>query len=107
MPKYLIRGRYTPEGLKGLLREGGSSRRKAIERAFEHAGGRLESLYYAFGEEDFYVIGELPGNVDAASLAITVAATGTSTLQVVVLLEPEEVDEATQKSTAYRAPGQT
>ena len=29
MPKYLIHGSYTAEGVNGLLKEGGSSRRAA------------------------------------------------------------------------------
>ena len=32
MPKYLIQASYSKEGLQGLLKEGGSSRRDAIRR---------------------------------------------------------------------------
>ncbi len=41
MPKYLFHGSYTPEGLKGLLAEGGSKRRQAAEQALKSAGGRF------------------------------------------------------------------
>ena len=37
MPKYLVQANYVGEGLKGLLKEGGSSRRAAVEKLF----GRL------------------------------------------------------------------
>jgi uncharacterized protein with GYD domain len=42
MPKYLVEARYTAEGAKGLLRDGGSGRRSAIAKTAESVGGRLE-----------------------------------------------------------------
>ena len=33
MPKYLIEASYTTEGVKGLLKDGGSKRRAAAEKA--------------------------------------------------------------------------
>ena len=32
MPKYLITGSYTPEGVKGLIKQGGSSRKEVVEK---------------------------------------------------------------------------
>ena len=45
MPKYLIRGSYSDQGLKGLLEEGGSKRRDAAEQSIQGLGGRLEAFY--------------------------------------------------------------
>ena len=39
MPKYLIQGSYSGEGLKGLLKEGGSKRREAAEQSVKGLGG--------------------------------------------------------------------
>ena len=39
MPKYLFYGAYTPEGLKGLLAEGGSKRIEAAKRSGSLKGG--------------------------------------------------------------------
>ena len=55
MPKYLVQVNYTAEGAKGLLREGGSKRRSAAQAGIESAGGRLESMYFAFGDADAIV----------------------------------------------------
>ena len=66
MAKYLFQVSYTPEGLKGLLKEGGSSRREAAAKVMESLGGRLEGLYYAFGDTDSFVIADLPDNVDVS-----------------------------------------
>jgi uncharacterized protein with GYD domain len=53
MPKYLVEGRYTSEGLRGLAREGSSRRRADIAKTIESAGGKLEALYFAFGDAAF------------------------------------------------------
>ena len=106
MPKYLIQANYVGEGIKGLLKEGGSSRRATVEKAFESVGGKIEAFYYAFGETDVYVIGDVPDNVTAAALALTVASTGVVTCKTTVLMTPEEVDGVVKKTPSYRAPGQ-
>ena len=106
MAKYLFTGSYTAEGLKGLLKEGGSGRRKAVEDAVKHMGGRLEAYYFAFGESDVVTIVDVPDNVTAAALAIGIAATGTVGTRTTVLLTPEEVDQATKKTLSFRAAGQ-
>ena len=105
MPKFLIEANYVGEGVKGLLKEGGTSRRAAVEKAMASVGGKVESFYYAFGDTDAFVTVEVPDNVSAAAVALTVAASGAVNLKTTVLLTPEEVDQATKKSAAYRAPG--
>ncbi len=105
MPRYLSMGSYTSEGLKGVLKEGGSARRAAVERLLESLGGRLEALYFAFGENDFYFIYELPDNVASTAGSLLVNSTGAVRVNTVVLVTPEEVDEATKKSADYRPPG--
>jgi uncharacterized protein with GYD domain len=105
MPKYLIQGSYVGEGLKGLLREGGSSRREAVERLLKSLGGRLESFYYAFGEDDVLGIAEFPDNASAAAYALTVNASGTIQVRTTVLMTPEEIDQAAKKSVDFRPPG--
>jgi uncharacterized protein with GYD domain len=105
MPKYLFEGKYTAEGAKGLMRDGGTGRRAALEKAIAGAGGRLESVYFAFGGTDVYVLAEMPDNVSAAALALAVGQAGTASTKTIVLLTPEEVDAATKKAVAYRPPG--
>lgn len=106
MAKYLIRSKLTEKGVKGLLKDGGSSRVEAVAKTAESLGGKLESYYFAFGEYDAYVILDLPDNVSAAAGALVANAAGAFTTNTVVLLTPEEVDAATKKSVAYHAPGQ-
>ncbi len=63
MPKYLLQVSYTAEGAKGLLKEGGSKRRSAARTFIESLGGKLEVLYYAFGDTDVFAIADMPDNV--------------------------------------------
>jgi uncharacterized protein with GYD domain len=105
MAKYLVEANYVGDGIKGLLKEGGTSRRAAVEAAAKTAGGSVDAFYYAFGETDAYVIIDVPDNVTAAGLALTIAATGTVTLRTTVLVTPEEMDQAVKTSPSYRPPG--
>jgi uncharacterized protein with GYD domain len=106
MAKYLVRANYVGDGIKGLLKEGGSSRRDAVEKLIGSVGGSVEAFYYAFGDTDLFIITDLPDNVTAAGLSLLVSSVGTATTQVTVLLTPEEVDAAVKISPSYRAPGQ-
>jgi uncharacterized protein with GYD domain len=105
MAKFLWKASYTSEGVKGVLKDGGTGRRAAVEKVVERLGGKVESFYFALGEEDVYVIAELPDNVTATAVSLTVNASGVVSLQTVELLTPEQVDEATKKSVDYRRPG--
>jgi len=105
MPNYLFTGSYTAEGARGLLKEGGSGRRAATEKLVTSLGGTLESYYFAFGTDDFFLIADLPGNAAAAAGALTAGATGAINTRTVVLLTPEEVDAATTLTPSYRPPG--
>ena len=105
MPKYLFRARYTREGLQGVLKEGGASRIEAVRELMASVGGTLESAYWAFGDDDFIAIGDLPDNVAAAAAASRVSASGIGSVSTTVLLTAAEVDEAAGRSVTYRPPG--
>ena len=105
MPKYLLKVSYTAEGVKGVLKDGGTARRRAAEAAVKSAGGSLESLYFAFGDEDVYCIFDAPDNVSVAAAVMTIGASGLVKASTVVLLTPEEIDQAARKSVSYTGPG--
>jgi uncharacterized protein with GYD domain len=105
MPKYLIQASYTSEGAKGLLKDGGTKRRAAVEDVASGVGGKVEAMYFAFGEEDAFVIADLPDNSSAAAVSLAVSASGAAQARTVVLLTPEEMDRAAKKTVNYRPPG--
>ncbi len=106
MSKYLFKGSYTEQGLKGVLKEGGSKRVEAVEQLIKGMGGTLELFYFAFGSDDFFIISDIPDNVDATAISLMVNASGAVKGSATVLLTPEEVDQATKKTINYRPPGQ-
>jgi uncharacterized protein with GYD domain len=105
MAKYLFQVSYTSEGLKGLLKEGGSSRVAAIRKLTEGRGGKIEAFYFAFGKNDAYVIADLPDATDVAAASLGVSSSGAVSIRTVVLLTPEQIDEAAKKVIDYRPPG--
>lgn len=105
MPKYLFHGSYIPEGLIDLLAEGGSSRIEAAKQALKSVGGTLEAFYFAFGDYDFYIIVDMPDNVSTTAISFAGNVSGTFSIKTIVLLTPEEVDEAVKKSVDFRPPG--
>ena len=105
MGKYLLTASYTSEGAKGLMKEGGTKRRQAAEQAIKSAGGKLEAFYFAFGENDAYVLVDAPDHASVAAASVAINATGAVHTKTIVLLTPEDVDQATKKAVNYRAPG--
>jgi uncharacterized protein with GYD domain len=105
MPKYLLQVSYTAEGAKGVLKDGGSKRRAAAKALVEGLGGKLETLYFAFGDCDVFAIVDMPDAATAAAASMTIAASGAVTSKTIVLLTPEEIDSATKKSASYTPPG--
>jgi len=105
MPRYLIEASYTLEGVKGLVKEGGSKRKEAASAAIQGLGGTVEAFYFAFGHADAVVIADMPDNVSAAAASVAINASGAVTVKTSVLLTPEEMDAAVKKTVNYRGPG--
>lgn len=106
MNKYLFYGSYTPEGYQGLLGEGGSARIEAARKALQSVGGSLEAFYYSNGEQDFYILVNLPDHVSSTAITLAGNASGTFRIRAVALLTPEEMDEAVRMKVDFRPPGQ-
>ena len=104
-PSILIEASYTTEGTKGLMSEGGTTRRARVQNMVEAMGGKLEAFYYAFGDSDAFVIVDAPDNATTAAISLAVNSSGAVALKTTPLLTPEEIDQAAQKTVSYRPPG--
>ena len=62
-------------------------------------------MYFAFGENDFFIVIDVPDSAAAAAIAVTAKASGAVTSKMVLLMTPEEVDAALKKHVQFRAPG--
>src|ERR1700759_1554683 len=104
MPKYLAVASYTSEGIKGLTKAGGASRRAVVDKLLKNLGCRLETFYFAFGENDAYLILDVPDNLTAAPISLAVAGTRATRMKTIELLTPEEIDRAMSKHVDYTPP---
>jgi uncharacterized protein with GYD domain len=105
MPKYLIQASYTTEGLKGLHKDKAAGRRESVSHTIAALGGKLEAMYYAFGEDDVVVLLEMPDNASMSALSLAVSASGLVRTRTTALMSVEETDQALGKHVDYRAPG--
>ena len=106
MPRYLIRVSYTPEAWATMVKNP-QNRREAIRPVIEALGGKLEAFYFAFGEEDAFIIADMPDNVSAAAVGMAATAGGAvKSYTTTVLVTVEESMEAMRKAkdAAYRPP---
>jgi uncharacterized protein with GYD domain len=105
MPKFLVKASYTTEGTRGVLAEGGTGRRAAIQKLAADMGGKVEALYFAFGEADLYAITDFPDATTALAVSMRINSSGAVRTTTIQLISAEEVDAAVKVSVPYRAPG--
>jgi len=105
MPKYLWQVSYSSDGVKGVVKEGGTGRRAEAKNLVEALGGTMEAFYYAFGDADVIIIADLPDEEAATAVALAVNGDSRISLKTTVLLTPEAVDAAAKRSVEYRPPG--
>lgn len=102
MAKYMFMGAFALEGARDLIKEGGTWRRNHFDENVSNLGGGVEAFYFAFGEQDFYSIVDLPDNISAGALAMGLSSSGLVKMSTVVLITPQEADAVTQKIPSIR-----
>ncbi|MGH3979311.1 MAG: GYD domain-containing protein [Pseudonocardiaceae bacterium] len=109
MAKYAVFFSYTPEAWSKMISNPGD-RAAAVRSVLESLGGRLETMYFMFGERDGFVIADLPDAESAAAVSITVASSGAfRNVQTHQLIAPEDLPGVLEKAGSalgsYRPPG--
>jgi len=105
MAKYLIKGSYTAEGAKGLMKDGGTKRIDAVRAAMKSVGGTVETAYFAIGEDDVYLIVDAPDHASVGAFAVAANASGGVRASTTVLMTAAEVDAMVKKTVSYTPPG--
>jgi uncharacterized protein with GYD domain len=103
----MVQASYTADTWARLMKNP-EDRAQTVGRIMESVGAKLESLYFAFGEDDIFALIEAPNNVTAAAISVAVGASGSfKTFKTSVLLSSTEAMEVMRKAStvAYRAPG--
>ncbi len=109
MAKYAVLGGYTAEAWSKMIDNPGD-RTAAVKKVAEALGGKLESFYWSFGDDDYLGIFDVPDDVSAAAFSVAVGSTGTlrnlRTIKLITLDEGRKVLEKAKAATAaYSPPG--
>jgi uncharacterized protein with GYD domain len=106
VPKYLVQFTYTTEAWKTMT-QNPQDRTPVISALCEKLGGKMEALYYSFGEHDGLVLADLPDNQAATAVVLAAVSPGhIKSIQTTVLLTAQELMEAQQKAkgVTYQGP---
>lgn len=111
MPYFLGRAKISKDMITTLVSRP-EDRLVATTRFLQQIGGRLHNYFFSFAEYDIVLLFELPDNVSAASLAMTLTAAGSVTeMETTPLLTMEEavsaMKAAGQATGVYVPPGRT
>ncbi len=109
MPTYITQGRYTREALKGMV-VSPEDRADAVARLLAKAGGKLIGYYLTFGEYDFMVIAQAPGETQMAAVLLAAGSgggvTGLKTTLAMTSIEAKGAFAAASDLTAgFRSAG--
>ena len=105
MAKYLYRLQYTKTGLEGTVKEGFGAREAFFRKTVEGLGGKTEAAYWAYGDEDIFIMVDFPDAEAATGLSLALALTGSFRVSTTPLLTAKEMDAGAKRMPAYRAPG--
>ena len=109
MPTYILRGRYSTPGIKGLITKP-QNREAAVRTLIESAGGRMLHYYLTTGDCDFLVIMHSPDTETAVTAAMVASASGAVTdLTTVQAWSAPEFSSLTERAGSivgsYQPPG--
>jgi uncharacterized protein with GYD domain len=109
MAIFITQGRYTREAVRGMVISP-EDRTDAISRLLSKVGGRLIGYYMTFGDYDFLVIAEAPGETQMAAVLLAAGSGGGVTdLKTTLAMSAIEAKGALAAAGdllgSYRAPG--
>jgi len=106
MPHYMVQAAYTPESWAAQVKNP-QDRAEALRPIIERLGGKLLSMYLAFGEYDVVGLAEMPDNVSSAAFSMAASASGgVRAMKTTPLMTLQEAVEAMRKAgqAGYRPP---
>ncbi len=111
MAQYLLEVAYTPESWAKQVRDQGNVLDR-IQPLLDGCGGRVDSLFYAFGDYDLVAIADFPSPEEAAAFSLAATAGGAiKSFKTTPLLTVEQglaaMTRADEAGKAYRPPVDT
>lgn len=103
MAKYAVTGGYTADAWAKMIENPGD-RVAAITKALETLGGKLDSFYWSFGDDDFLGVIEVPDDTAAAAFSVAVGSSGSlRNLRTIKLISLDEGRKVLEKAKATKA----
>ena len=107
MAHYMVQAAYTAEAIAAMVKKP-EDRASAIGPVVEKLGGKLEGVWFCFGDYDVVGIAQLPDNVSAAAFSFAVSQGGkVRALKTTPLMSTGDAVKALKKAAGagYRPPG--
>ena len=101
MPIYMYQAAYSAESWAAQVKAPENRVEATGRRLCEAAGGKLLGGWYCFGDYDFVIIADMPGNEAMTALALAAAAGGAiKSAKTTVLMPGTEIVSALKKAKA-------
>ena len=109
MAKYAITGGYTAETWAKLV-QNPEDRTGPVTKLIESIGGKLDTIFWTMGDDDYLVIFDAPDDISAAAGSVAVAGSGALRhVKTTKLLTADQLTQVLQKAKtaagAYSPPG--
>jgi len=108
MPTYMSQGSYSTQSVAAMIKAPPpQDRAAAIKPMFENIGGKLLGFWFCFGEYDFVALYEMPDNVTAGAMALSLGASGAlSKFHTTELMSSADAKKSMKKASAvtYKVP---
>ena len=109
MAKYALMGGYTADAWAKMI-ENPASREGPVRKLVESVGGKLDQVFWSFGEDDFLVIVDVPDDLSVAAASVAAGSSGSlRNVRTIRLITQEEgrkmLEKAKQAKAAYAPPG--
>ena len=106
MPVYMVQASYAPQSVASMVKTP-QDRAAAIKPMIESMGGKLQDLWFCFGEYDIVAIAEMPDNLTAAAMSMAIGSSGAMTsYRTTPLMTSADAKKAMEKAggVGYTAP---
>jgi uncharacterized protein with GYD domain len=106
MAYYMVQASYSQAATAAMVKNP-QDRAEGLRPIIERLGGKLISLYFAFGEYDVVGVAEMPDNVSSAAFSMAISAGGAvRAVKTTPLMTVQESIEAMRKAgqAGYRPP---
>lgn len=94
MPTFLYQIRYTVEGVRGVMKDGGTTRAEATRAFMEALGGRVIHQGFTFGDHDSILLVDLPSEAAGVAAAFIGRSAGTNDITSTRVYDVSEIEEA-------------